>query len=175
MFDGDIDPKWAENLNSVLDDNKILTLPNGERLELPDNVRIIFEVDNLTHATLATITRCGMIWFDRSLIKPELVWKKFLFMLRENSLEMQSSQDFEGFEMEKIQIQQHVAEIACTLSEELFNQVFQISLNFDHIMKHSSQRALNSFLHFLRHRYQRLLLSNSKIQHTHGIHSINLS
>lgn len=149
VFDGDIDPKWAENLNSVLDDNKILTLPNGERLELPDNVRIIFEVDNLTHATLATITRCGMIWFDRSLIKPELVWKKFLFMLRENSLEMQSSQDFEGFEMEKIQIQQHVAEIACTLSEELFNQVFQISLNFDHIMKHSSQRALNSFFTFL--------------------------
>lgn len=157
VFDGDIDPQWAENLNSVLDDNKILTLPNGERLELPDNVRIIFEVDNLTHATLATITRCGMIWFDRSLIKADLIWKKFLFKLRQNSIDGQTSQDLEGFEMEKIQLQQNVAEIACTLGEEVFDQVYQISLNFDHIMQHSSQRALNSFFTFFETQISKLV------------------
>lgn len=42
IFDGDVDPEWVENLNSVLDDNKLLTLPNGERLSLPPNVTLAF-------------------------------------------------------------------------------------------------------------------------------------
>ena len=58
------DPEWAENLNSVLDDNKLLTLPSGERLSIPKNVRIMFEVETLKHATLATVSRCGMVWFS---------------------------------------------------------------------------------------------------------------
>ena len=64
IFDGDVDPEWAENLNSVLDDNKLLTLPSGERLSIPKNVRIMFEVETLKHATLATVSRCGMVWFS---------------------------------------------------------------------------------------------------------------
>lgn len=42
VFDGDVDPEWVENLNSVLDDNKLLTLPNGERLAIPPNVSCAF-------------------------------------------------------------------------------------------------------------------------------------
>ena len=61
IFDGDVDPEWVENINSVLDDNRLLTLPNGERLSLPPNVRIMFEVQDLKYATLATVSRCGMV------------------------------------------------------------------------------------------------------------------
>eukprot|EP01062_Namystynia_karyoxenos_P055679 TRINITY_DN4670_c0_g1_i3.p1 TRINITY_DN4670_c0_g1~~TRINITY_DN4670_c0_g1_i3.p1 ORF type:complete len:4935 (+),score=2334.99 TRINITY_DN4670_c0_g1_i3:176-14806(+) len=64
IFDGDVDPEWVENLNSLLDDNKLLTLPNGERLQLPDNVKVIFEVQDLKYATPATVSRCGMVWFS---------------------------------------------------------------------------------------------------------------
>ena len=55
---------WAENLNSVLDDNKLLTLPSGERINIPPNIRIVIEVDSLEQATPATVSRCGMVWFS---------------------------------------------------------------------------------------------------------------
>ncbi|RNF24116.1 cytoplasmic dynein 1 heavy chain 1 [Trypanosoma conorhini] len=68
IFDGDVDPHWVENLNSLLDDNKVYTLPNGERLSLPPSVRIVFEVQDLRCATPATVSRCGMIWFNRGTV-----------------------------------------------------------------------------------------------------------
>lgn len=85
VFDGDVDPEWAENLNSVLDDNKVLTLPTGDRLKIPDNVRIIFEVDTLKYATLATVSRCGMIWFPDGVISIGVSMKRQLKVLRKYS------------------------------------------------------------------------------------------
>lgn len=82
VFDGDVDPEWVENLNSVLDDNKLLTLPNGERLNLPPNVRIMFEVENLKYATLATVSRCGMVWFSEDTVTPSMMVAHYLETLR---------------------------------------------------------------------------------------------
>jgi dynein heavy chain 1 len=51
VFDCDVDPVWVENLNSLLDDNKILSLPTGERIQLPSNVKLVFEVEDLRKVT----------------------------------------------------------------------------------------------------------------------------
>ncbi|EFA77050.1 cytoplasmic dynein heavy chain [Heterostelium album PN500] len=78
IFDGDVDPEWVENLNSLLDDNKLFTLPNGERLALPNNVRIVFEVQDLKYATLATISRCGMVWFSEETLTTQMIFENYL-------------------------------------------------------------------------------------------------
>lgn len=78
-----MDPEWAENLNSVLDDNKLLTLPNGERISIPPNVRIMFEVETLKYATLATVSRCGMVWFSEDLVTYEMMFYHYLNRLKQ--------------------------------------------------------------------------------------------
>lgn len=83
IFDGDVDPEWAENLNSVLDDNRLLTLPSGERLSIPENVRIMFEVETLKYATLATVSRCGMVWFSDDTVQVEMIYHHYLERLRQ--------------------------------------------------------------------------------------------
>lgn len=62
ICDGDVDPEWIESLNSVLDDNRLLTLPSGERIQFGSNVNFIFETHSLKWASPATVSRMGMIF-----------------------------------------------------------------------------------------------------------------
>ncbi|OQR81950.1 dynein heavy chain, partial [Thraustotheca clavata] len=64
IYDGDVDAVWVENMNSVMDDNKLLTLPNGERIRLQTHCCMICETFDLQYASPATISRCGMVWVD---------------------------------------------------------------------------------------------------------------
>jgi len=64
VCDGDIDPEWIESLNSVLDDNHLLTLPNGERISFGSNVNFLFETHDLRFASPATVSRMGMIFLS---------------------------------------------------------------------------------------------------------------
>ena len=64
VCDGDIDPEWVESLNSVLDDNRLLTMPSGDRIQFGPNVNFVFETDDLSCASPATISRMGMIFLS---------------------------------------------------------------------------------------------------------------
>ncbi|XP_044040597.1 dynein axonemal heavy chain 2-like isoform X2 [Siniperca chuatsi] len=74
VFDGPVDTLWIESMNSVMDDNKVLTLINGERISMPEQVSLLFEVENLAMASPATVSRCGMVYNDYT----DLGWKPFV-------------------------------------------------------------------------------------------------
>ena len=64
MLDGDLDANWIESMNSVMDDNKILTLANNERIPLKPHMRLIFEIRDLKFATPATVSRAGILYIS---------------------------------------------------------------------------------------------------------------
>ncbi|GAB1860436.1 Dynein heavy chain 10, axonemal [Camponotus japonicus] len=64
LFDGDVDALWVENMNSVMDDNKLLTLANQERIKMQNYCSLLFEVGDLQYASPATVSRAGMVYVD---------------------------------------------------------------------------------------------------------------
>jgi dynein heavy chain len=82
LLDGDLDAHWIESMNSVMDDNKMLTLASNERIPLHAHMRMIFEIRDLKHATPATVSRAGILYIstDRGTQRQSIVssWIKRL-------------------------------------------------------------------------------------------------
>lgn len=67
LLDGDLDANWIESMNSVMDDNRLLTLPSNERIRLLPHMKLIFEIRDLKFATPATATRAGILYISEAL------------------------------------------------------------------------------------------------------------
>ena len=46
-------------------------------------MRIMFEVEDLRSATLATVSRCGMVWFSEEVLTFDMICENFLTRLRD--------------------------------------------------------------------------------------------
>ena len=171
IFDGDVDPEWIENLNSVLDDNKILTLPNGERLAIPPNLRIFFEVETLKYATMATVSRCGMVWFNEDIVSSQMLITKFLRTLRDIAFE-----DLEDDVIDPAVLQQQNLSTQSLIADVLENKLmdadflskcFSFSQHCTHIMAFTPIRALTTLFSLLNRACRTVL--------EYGLRSANLS
>ncbi|KAM0751755.1 hypothetical protein T439DRAFT_218203 [Meredithblackwellia eburnea MCA 4105] len=174
IFDGDVDPEWVENLNSVLDDNKLLTLPNGERLNLPPNVRIMFEVESLKYATLATVSRCGMVWFSEDAVSPSMLYKNYLSTIRAVALDATDEDAVLDLPTRRSGSDDEVSSnlatqrIVAAQIEEYFEddglvpKALEYATSVDHIMDFTSIRALTTLFSLLNKTIRNIVDYNSQ-------------
>jgi len=61
-------------MNTVMDDNKVLTLVSNERIPLSEAMRMVFEINSLKNATPATVSRAGILYINET----DIGWRPFV-------------------------------------------------------------------------------------------------
>lgn len=135
-------------------------------------MRIIFEVSDLKYATLATVSRCGMVWFSEEVVTMEMLFDNYLSRLNTQPLSMEnetysSISVSENNRLRFLEIQQ-----ACTqflsihmAADGLVSTTLEYAMkHVDHIMEPTRQRLLLSFFSMMNFSVKQLLDYDSKHQ-----------
>jgi dynein heavy chain len=93
ILDGDIDATWIESMNTVMDDNKVLTLVSNERIPFAPSMRMILEIQDMKHASPATVSRGGVLFINET----DIGWKPYMESWREKMEEVPSGAFYLNF------------------------------------------------------------------------------
>ena len=125
----------------MLDDNKILTLANAERIPMSDSTKLTFEVENLDNASPATVSRCGIIYVS----KTDLSWKPLIYSwIKDREKDKLSCHPDEGKWIKECVLK--FIDNACSLHTDLFSI---LEKDFTYMMPCPEVVRINQLLNLL--------------------------
>ncbi|XP_019859476.1 PREDICTED: dynein heavy chain, cytoplasmic-like, partial [Amphimedon queenslandica] len=119
-----------------------------------DEVRIMFEVQDLKFATLATVSCCGMVWFSEDVLTLDMVFDHFILKLKSMPID-EGEEELRGggapsirrpFLLHNMQVQRDCADLLHShfASDGMVPRCLEHPATLDHIMDFTRLRALNS-------------------------------
>lgn len=144
-FDGDVDALWIENMNSVMDDNRLLTLANGERIRLSAKCSLLFEVGELSYASPATVSRAGMVFVDPKNLGYAPYWQRWINSRPERERE-KINEFYErlipealGYILDGIDGSAQVPPLKTIVMQTDLNMVLQLCMMLDAVLPHNTK------------------------------------
>ena len=132
----------------------------------------MFEVQDLKYATLATVSRCGMVWFSEDVLTTEVIFENYLSRLRHVPLEEGEEDtvrttgkpgDKDEILSPTIQVQRDVANIFQLYfsPDGMVNRALEYAASqLEHIMDFTRFRALSSLFSMLNQSVRNVLNYN---------------
>lgn len=152
---GVIYSEWIENLNSVLDNSRSLSLSSGEIIYIPENIKFMINCSHLDYASPATISRSCVISLKQKQLK-EIINAGNDERIRRIIIEsyedvMQKIKKFMKFSIDQRLIihwaNKYVAKTKIALTLQSFWHV--LSLVFEGLLEPEGKKILNEELHKL--------------------------
>lgn len=126
----------------------MLTLPSGERLSVPNNIRILLEVDGLGHATPATVSRCGMVWFMETTVAAEMSLQHLMGSLSREDIIQQgtvaSVEDIPAAQTSFLRVIAPLMVSESTRTSSLVIDALEFALKEVHVMEAARERLLHA-------------------------------
>ncbi|VWU49406.1 dynein heavy chain, putative, partial [Hepatocystis sp. ex Piliocolobus tephrosceles] len=117
LLDGNIDADWIESMNTVMDDNKVLTLVSNERIPFTKQMHLFFEITNMKYASPATVSRGGVLYINKDDISYKLFLNSWISLLNNNIAKNEFYYLFNIFYAQNIKIVRKQCKLVFDLSD----------------------------------------------------------